>query len=92
VTANFVFGQRAIFSLRAEFRGRLNGLYMAIFFAGGAAGSALGGWSYAHGGWSLSMWAGLGLPVLALGFYFTERKPKNGHLGNDRSQNGCADD
>lgn len=32
VSANLVLGQRAIFSLGAEFRSRLNGLYMAIFF------------------------------------------------------------
>jgi len=72
VTANFVLGQRAIFSLGAHVRSRLNGLYMAIFFAGGAISSALGGWTYAHGGWSLSMWVGLGLPVLALICYLTE--------------------
>ncbi len=91
VTAHFVLGQRAIFSLGAEVRGRLNGLYMATFFAGGAVGSALGGWAYAQGGWSLSTWVGLGPPVLALGFYLTERKTEDGHLGNDRSQDGGAD-
>ncbi len=72
VTTHFVLGQRSIFSLGAEIRGRLNGLYMATFFAGGAVGSALGGWAYAQGGWPLSMWVGLGLPVLAVGFYLTE--------------------
>ncbi|WP_020433885.1 MFS transporter, partial [Paenibacillus riograndensis] len=36
VSANMVLGQRVIFSLGAEFRSRLNGLYMAIFFLGGA--------------------------------------------------------
>lgn len=73
VTANLVLGQRAIFSLGAEYRSRLNGLYMATFFAGGAVASALGGWTYARGGWSLAMWVGLGLPVLALIGYLTER-------------------
>jgi len=46
---------------------------MATFFAGGAAGSALGGWAYAHGGWLLAMEAGLALPVLALICFLTER-------------------
>lgn len=73
VTASGVLGQRAIYQLGAGVRGRLNGLYMATYFAGGAAGSALGGWSYAHGGWSLAMWAGLGLPVLALACFLAER-------------------
>jgi len=74
VTANLVLGQRAIFMLGDEARSRLNGLYMATFFAGGAACSALGGWAYAQGGWSLTMWVGLALPLLAFVFYLTERK------------------
>ncbi len=72
VTAHIVLGQRAIFTLGAEFRSRLNGLYMAFFFMGGAIGSALGGWSYAVGGWSLTTWFGLALPVLAFGCFLTE--------------------
>src|ERR1700732_3170376 len=47
-TANMSLGQRAIFSLGAELRGRLNGLYVAAFFIGCAVGSALGGWAYAE--------------------------------------------
>jgi len=74
VSANVVLGQRAIFSLGAEYRSRLNGLYMATFFLGGALGSALGGWSYATGGWPLTAWVGLALPVLALLYYATERR------------------
>jgi predicted MFS family arabinose efflux permease len=73
VTANLVLGQRALFALGARIRSRLNGIYMATFFAGGAAGSALGGWAFAQGGWSLSSWVGLGLPVLALGCFLVKR-------------------
>ncbi|MFC0133410.1 hypothetical protein [Massilia eurypsychrophila] len=40
VAANLVLGQRAIFALGAM-RSRLNGLFFALFFAGGALGSAL---------------------------------------------------
>ncbi len=47
MAANLVLGQRAIFALGADMRSRLNGLYFALFFAGGALGSALGGWVYA---------------------------------------------
>ncbi len=72
VTANLVLGQRAIFALGAEVRGRLNGLYMATFYAGGAIGSALGGWAYAQGGWELASWVGFALPVAALVYFATE--------------------
>jgi predicted MFS family arabinose efflux permease len=74
VSANMVLGQRTIFSLGAELRSRLNGLYMAIFFAGGAIGSAAGGWLYAIGGWHAAVWAGIALPVAAMIFYATEKK------------------
>jgi predicted MFS family arabinose efflux permease len=71
-TANMTLGQRAIFSLGAELRGRLNGLYVAAFFIGCAVGSALGGWAYAEGGWMLAAWVGLAFPVVALAFFMTE--------------------
>ncbi|WP_157020270.1 MFS transporter [Mesorhizobium xinjiangense] len=72
VAANLTLGQRAIFALGAEFRSRLNGLYMATFFAGGAIGSALGGWAYAQGGWTLTSWIGFALPMAALVYFATE--------------------
>jgi predicted MFS family arabinose efflux permease len=74
VQANVVLGQRAIFALGAEYRSRLNGLYMATFFAAGAIGSALGVWTYAQGGWALTSWVGLALPAAALLYWASERK------------------
>lgn len=74
VSANLVLGQRAIYSLGSETRGRLNGIYMATFFAGGAIGSALGGWSYAYGGWFLASILGFSMPIAALLYYFTEKE------------------
>ncbi len=75
VSANMTLGQQAIFRLGDEHRGRLNGLYMATFFTGGAIGSALGGLLYARGGWALTSSAGLVLPVIALVYFATERIP-----------------
>ncbi|NUU43724.1 MFS transporter [Tardiphaga robiniae] len=72
VSANLTLGQRAIFSLSAEFRSRLNGLYMATFFVGGAVGSAAGGWAYAQGGWTLASWVGFAFPVVAVVYFATE--------------------
>lgn len=74
MAANLVLGQRAIFTLGAELRGRLNGLYMATFFAGGAIGSALGGWAYAHGGWAQASMIGIAFPIVALLYYATEKR------------------
>ncbi|ANS75719.1 MFS transporter [Paenibacillus yonginensis] len=75
VSGNLVLGQRAIFSIGSEARGRLNGLFMSIFFIGGAIGSSVGGWAYSHGGWKLAALIGMILPVIALLYYLTERKP-----------------
>ncbi|SFJ70544.1 Predicted arabinose efflux permease, MFS family [Paenibacillus sp. UNC496MF] len=74
VSGNLVIGQRAIYALGNETRGRLNGLFMAIFFLGGAAGSFLGGWTYAHGGWTAAAWIGALLPFLALVYFMTESR------------------
>ena len=66
VAANLVLGQRAIFTLGAEVRSRLNGLYFALFFAGGAVGSGVGAWVYAQWGWHAALLTGMALPALGL--------------------------
>ncbi|MED3514030.1 MFS transporter [Bacillus subtilis] len=73
VSANLVLSQRAIFSLAPEIRSRLNGLFMAIFFLGGAIGSSIGGWAYASGGWGTALWIGIAFPVIALLYFITEK-------------------
>jgi predicted MFS family arabinose efflux permease len=72
VAANLVLGQRALFALGADMRSRLNGLYFALFFAGGAVGSALGGWVYAAYGWHAALLVGMLLPALALPVWIHE--------------------
>ncbi|WP_379127482.1 MFS transporter [Paenibacillus sp. sgz500958] len=74
VSGNLVLGQRTIYSLGSETRGRLNGLFMSMFFIGGALGSSLGSWSYVHGGWHFTTLIGGVLPFLALLYYFTEKR------------------
>jgi len=73
VSANLTLGQRAIFALGAEYRARLNGVYMTTFFISGALCSALGGWAFAQGGWALTSWVGFALPVASLLYFATER-------------------
>ncbi|CAB3746235.1 hypothetical protein LMG29739_00134 [Paraburkholderia solisilvae] len=74
VSSNMSLGQRAIFSLGAQFRSRVNGIYMTTFFAGSALGSALGGWTYAQGGWPLASLVGLVFPLMALVYFVTDRE------------------
>jgi predicted MFS family arabinose efflux permease len=73
VAGNLTLGQRAIFALGPEYRSRVNGIYMATFFMGGAIGSLIGGWAYAFGGWAVASWVGLALPLMALLYFSTER-------------------
>ena len=77
VSAHLVFGQRAIFALAAEQRSRINGLFMATFFAGGAAAAALGAWLYATFGWVGAATLGAALPMLALLYFATEHADRS---------------
>lgn len=76
VIANLVLSQRAIYALAPEHRSRLNGIFMATFFAAGALGSALGGWSFARGGWELTTTIGLALPLVALAALLAAREKR----------------
>jgi predicted MFS family arabinose efflux permease len=77
VSCNLVFGQRTIFALGAEQRGRMNGVFMATFFVGGAVSSALSAWCFARWGWPGVAAIGMLLPLLALGYFLTEsRQPQ----------------
>jgi predicted MFS family arabinose efflux permease len=76
VSSTLVTGQRAIFALAPEIRSRLNGLYMALFFMGGALGSSLGGWMFAAHGWHGVLLAGLMFPLAGLAVFATEKKPR----------------
>ncbi|CDZ43817.1 Hypothetical protein NGAL_HAMBI1189_00280 [Neorhizobium galegae bv. officinalis] len=71
-----VIGQRSIYNLGADLRSRLNGLYMATFFCGGAIGSAVGAWAFAEGGWLLASSLGLALPVIAFLYFLTEKRAR----------------
>lgn len=77
VSGNLVVSQRIIYSLGNEASGRLNGIFMAIFFIGGAAGSFLGGLTYAFGGWIWSAWLGVLLPLFAFLYFLTEYKQQH---------------
>ncbi len=73
VQTNMVVSQRSIYTLAPELRSRLNGMFMAIFFVGGAVGSAVTSPVFGHFGWAGLCVVGAVLPVLALGYFCVAR-------------------
>lgn len=66
VAGNLLLGQKVIFGLNPEIRNRLNGLYMTIFFLGGAFGSWIGSYSYYKFNSEVTLLIGTALPLIAL--------------------------
>ena len=66
VSGNLLLGQKVIFGLNPEIRNRLNGLYMTIFFLGGAFGSWIGSYSYYKFNSEVTLLIGTALPLIAL--------------------------
>lgn len=66
VSGNLLLGQKVIFSLNPKIRNRLNGLYMTIFFLGGAFGSWIGSYTYYKFNSEITLLIGTALPLLAL--------------------------
>jgi predicted MFS family arabinose efflux permease len=62
----------AIYSLGAQARSRLDGLYLALFFIGGAIGSTIASLTYALSGWDAITWSGFAFPIAALALFATE--------------------
>jgi predicted MFS family arabinose efflux permease len=73
VQINMVLGQRAIYALDPEARGRINGLYVATLFLGGAIGSAVTSVAYAAFGWEGVAALGAAAPAVALTFALLEK-------------------
>lgn len=75
VQTTLVLGQRAIYALDPAARSRLNTIYIATFFCGGAVGSAISGMAYARAGWLGVALFGTLLPIGALLIWLTDRQP-----------------
>ncbi|MEW2163716.1 MFS transporter [Streptomyces sp. NPDC007084] len=73
VQTTLILGQHTIYQLDADARARLNSAFIATFFVGGALGSQLGSLVYHSGGWTSLTLLGAALPLLALGYWATER-------------------
>jgi len=69
--------QNIIFNLRPDAKSRLNAIYMTLYFAGAASGSAIGIFAWRHGGWVMTCSAGLALTLIAAlidRIYFHQKK------------------
>ncbi len=63
--ANQIANQTRIFGIDANARGRINTVYMMVYFAFGSAGSAAGALAWEHAGWPGVCALGLGFLALA---------------------------
>jgi predicted MFS family arabinose efflux permease len=66
VTGDQTLGRRTVNLLQPEARGRLNGLFVGLFFLGGAVGSAAAGVAWTLGGWSAVCIVGIAFAGAAL--------------------------
>ncbi|MET0443816.1 MAG: MFS transporter [Pseudorhodoplanes sp.] len=69
---NVVAGQRAIYALAGNVRSRLNALFLAGAFFGGAVGSGFSGFAVARGGTTMIAIIGIGASLLALALFALE--------------------
>ncbi len=69
---NVVAGQRAIYALAGDVRSRLNALFLACAFFGGAIGSGFSGFAVAAGGTTMIALIGIGASLLALALFGLE--------------------
>jgi predicted MFS family arabinose efflux permease len=68
-----VSNQARIYRLPAELHGRLNTVYMATYFTGGALGSLLGAWAWARWDWTGVCVCGFALLACALAVHLRGR-------------------
>ena len=66
VVGDQTLGRRAINLLQPEARGRLNGLFVGLFFLGGAVGSTAAGVAGASGGWTSICVIGIAFALAAV--------------------------
>ncbi|MEK9279951.1 MULTISPECIES: MFS transporter [unclassified Bradyrhizobium] len=66
ITTDQTLGRRAINLLRPEARGRINGLFVALFFIGGGVGAAAASLAWTYGGWTMVCVVAASFGVLGL--------------------------
>jgi predicted MFS family arabinose efflux permease len=68
--SNHISNQARVLGLSAEFRNRLNTVYMVAYFTGGALGSMLGAWAFSALGWTGTSALGIAFSLLGLAAFF----------------------
>jgi predicted MFS family arabinose efflux permease len=76
---NQVAGQRIIFGIEPNARGRINSAYTFTFFLGGAIGSLLAPAVYEAGGWGAVAIVGASIAGFALLLFLSERIDRKHH-------------
>jgi MFS family permease len=71
--ANQIIGQRIIYAIDPNARGRINAIYMTVIFVSGAFGSLIAGITFFYGGWTLTAATGAALGLALLAYFGTER-------------------
>ena len=70
--ANQIIGQRLIYAIDPQARGRINAIYMTSIFVCGAFGSLLAGLTYFYGNWTLTAGVGAALGIALLIYSLSE--------------------
>jgi predicted MFS family arabinose efflux permease len=83
VQACLITGQHAIYRLDPAARSRLNSMFIATFFLGGAVGSQLSSVAFHTGGWTWVTAFGALLPVLGLLYWLSESRDARGTISPD---------
>ncbi|WPB57089.1 MFS transporter [Xylophilus sp. GOD-11R] len=76
VQGTHISNQSTIYALDPAARSRLTTCYMSSYFTGGAVGSALGAWAYAHGAWTgVCVVGGAACAIALLRWAVSEARP-----------------
>ena len=71
---NQVLGQRVLYSVAPDARGRINASYMTVVFVGAAVGSTFASYTFYRGGWQATAWSGVALISAAFLLFLTETR------------------
>ncbi|MFJ8542700.1 MFS transporter [Streptomyces sp. NPDC093586] len=78
VQTTLILGQHTVYALDPAARSRLNSVFIAMFFTGGAIGTQLGAAVFDTAGWRGLTVLGAAVPLLTLAYWATERRTRPG--------------